>query len=145
MSSQQPPKIEIRRSKRRRRTVSAYRDGETVVILMPASTPRSQEQEIVDEMVQRLDRTDPRQNPVTKLCLNALNSLRVNTCKPLLIRFRFAGLPINNRAGVRALRPIAVFGSRTGCSQCHSLSWTTSSYTNLPTCSSLIILRTLKS
>ena len=63
MSSQQPPKIEIRRSKRRRRTVSAYRDGETVVILMPASTPRSQEQEIVDEMVQRLDRTDPRQKP----------------------------------------------------------------------------------
>ena len=63
MSSQQPPKIEIRRSKRRRRTVSAYRDGETVVILMPASTPRSQEQEIVDDMVQRLDRTDPRQKP----------------------------------------------------------------------------------
>jgi hypothetical protein len=56
MSSEQSPKIEIRRSKRRRRTVSAYRDGETVVILMPASTPRSQEQEIVDEMVQRLDR-----------------------------------------------------------------------------------------
>ena len=63
MSSEQSPKIEIRRSKRRRRTVSAYRDGETVVILMPASTPHSQEQEIVDDMVQRLDRTDPRQKP----------------------------------------------------------------------------------
>jgi hypothetical protein len=55
--------VEVRRSKRRRRTVSAYRDGDKVIVLIPASTPRSQERELVEEMVQRLDRTDPRQKP----------------------------------------------------------------------------------
>ena len=29
--------VEVRRSKRRRRTVSAYRDGERIVVLIPAS------------------------------------------------------------------------------------------------------------
>ena len=31
------PEVEVRRSKRRRRTVSAYRDGDRVVVLIPAS------------------------------------------------------------------------------------------------------------
>jgi predicted metal-dependent hydrolase len=52
--------IEVRRSKRRRRTVSAYRDGETIVVLIPASMSRAQEAEWVDAMVARLEKSEKR-------------------------------------------------------------------------------------
>ncbi len=54
------PKIEVRRSRRRRRTVSAYRDGDTVVVLIPASMSKAQESEWVQTMVARLERKDRR-------------------------------------------------------------------------------------
>ncbi|KQY54394.1 MULTISPECIES: M48 family metallopeptidase [unclassified Nocardioides] len=57
------PEIEVRRSKRRRRTVSAYRDGEKVVVLIPASMTRAQEAEWVETMVARLDRQEKRKRP----------------------------------------------------------------------------------
>ncbi len=31
------PEVEVRRSKRRRRTVSAYRDGDRIVVMIPAT------------------------------------------------------------------------------------------------------------
>jgi predicted metal-dependent hydrolase len=43
--------------------VSAYRDGDTVVVLMPASIPRADEQQWVDAMVARLDRQERRRRP----------------------------------------------------------------------------------
>jgi predicted metal-dependent hydrolase len=46
--------IEIRRSARRRRTVSAFRDGRRIVILMPARFSRTDEQRWVQEMVERV-------------------------------------------------------------------------------------------
>jgi predicted metal-dependent hydrolase len=52
--------IEVRRSKRRRRTVSAYREGDRIVILIPASLSRAQEQSWVDKMVARLERQEKR-------------------------------------------------------------------------------------
>ena len=48
------PVIEVRRSQRRRRTVSAYRDGERVVVLIPAQFSRAEEREWVDRMLERL-------------------------------------------------------------------------------------------
>ena len=48
------PVIEVRRSKRRCRTVSAYRDGERVVVLIPAQFSRAEEREWVDRMLERL-------------------------------------------------------------------------------------------
>src|SRR5258705_1497078 len=48
------PVIEVRRSKRRRRTVSAYRDGERVVVLIPDQFSRAEEREWVDRMLERL-------------------------------------------------------------------------------------------
>lgn len=57
------PEIEVRRSKRRRRTVSAYRDGTKVVVLIPASMTRAQEAEWVEKMVARLDRQEKRRKP----------------------------------------------------------------------------------
>jgi len=43
MSEPVPNEIEVRRSARRRRTVSAYRDGERIVVLIPARFSRSEE------------------------------------------------------------------------------------------------------
>src|ERR1041385_5668055 len=48
------PVIEVRRSQRRRRTVSAYRDGERIVVLIPARFSRAEEREWVDRMLARL-------------------------------------------------------------------------------------------
>ena len=57
------PEIEVRRSKRRRRTVSAYRDGDKVVVLIPASMSRKQEAEWVTTMLARLERSEKRKRP----------------------------------------------------------------------------------
>src|SRR5262245_29791799 len=54
------PVIEVRRSNRRRRTVSAYRDGERVVVLIPAQFSRAEEREWVDKMLGRLDAREQR-------------------------------------------------------------------------------------
>ncbi|MDQ4054928.1 MAG: M48 family metallopeptidase [Actinomycetota bacterium] len=50
--------VEVRRSKRRRRTVSAYRDGERIVVLIPASLTRKEEAEWVETMVARIERAE---------------------------------------------------------------------------------------
>ena len=55
--------VEVRRSKRRRRTVSAYRDGDRIVVLIPASMTRKQEAEWVETMVARLERSEARRRP----------------------------------------------------------------------------------
>jgi predicted metal-dependent hydrolase len=49
------PQIEVRRSARRRRTVSAYRDGQRIVVLIPARFTRAEEAQWVAKMVARLD------------------------------------------------------------------------------------------
>ena len=43
------PEVEVRRSKRRRRTVSAYRDGDRIVVLIPASFSKADEAEWVGD------------------------------------------------------------------------------------------------
>ena len=52
--------VEVRRSKRRRRTVSAYRDGNRIVVLIPASLTRREEAEWVQTMVERIERSEKR-------------------------------------------------------------------------------------
>jgi predicted metal-dependent hydrolase len=47
--------VEIRRSTRRRRTVSAYRDGDRIVVLVPARLPAAEEARLVRQMVDRLN------------------------------------------------------------------------------------------
>ncbi|WP_300681942.1 M48 family metallopeptidase [Nocardioides sp.] len=54
------PKIEVRRSKRRRRTVSAYRDGDTIIVLIPDRLSKKEEAEWVEQMVARLQRSERR-------------------------------------------------------------------------------------
>ena len=57
------PEVEVRRSKRRRRTVSAYRDGDRIVVLIPARLSRREEAEWVQTMVARLERSERRRKP----------------------------------------------------------------------------------
>ncbi len=58
-----PPDVEVRRSRRRLRTVTAYRDGERVVVLIPARFTPAQEREWVARMVARLSAQDRRRRP----------------------------------------------------------------------------------
>lgn len=57
------PEIEVRRSRRRRRTVSAYRDGERIIVLIPATLTKAQEAEWVGTMVAKLERSERRRRP----------------------------------------------------------------------------------
>jgi predicted metal-dependent hydrolase len=59
-NAQRKPVVEVRRSQRRRRTVSAYRDGERVVVLIPAQFSRAEEREWVDRMLERLSAREQR-------------------------------------------------------------------------------------
>src|SRR6478609_9749191 len=54
------PEVEVRRSKRRRRTVSAYRDGDRIVVMIPASLSRAEEAEWVETMLIRLEKSEKR-------------------------------------------------------------------------------------
>ncbi|MEV0727513.1 M48 family metallopeptidase [Polymorphospora sp. NPDC050346] len=54
MAGARKPVVEVRRSQRRRRTVSAYREGERVVVLIPDQFSRAEETEWVDRMLARL-------------------------------------------------------------------------------------------
>ncbi len=49
--------VEVRRSPRRRRTVSAYRDGGRIVVLIPARFSAAEEREWVGRMVARVEGT----------------------------------------------------------------------------------------
>ena len=57
------PPVEVRRSARRRRTVSAYRDGETTVVLIPARMSRAEERRWVEVMLERLAAQDAKLRP----------------------------------------------------------------------------------
>ncbi|GAA1435107.1 M48 family metallopeptidase [Mycobacterium cookii] len=59
-SSPSTPEVEVRRSRRRRRTVSAYRDGERIVVLIPATMSKRDEATWVADMVARIERQERR-------------------------------------------------------------------------------------
>jgi predicted metal-dependent hydrolase len=62
-SGESQTQVEVRRSKRRRRTVSAYREGDRIVVLIPASLSRRQEAEWVETMVARVEKAEARRRP----------------------------------------------------------------------------------
>ncbi len=55
--------VEVRRSRRRTRTVTAWREGAVTVVSIPARFTRTQEREWVDRMVGRLAAQDRRRRP----------------------------------------------------------------------------------
>jgi len=58
-----PPAIEIRRSARRRRTVSAHREGDHFVVLVPARMSAAQVAQYAEELVGRLEARERRAVP----------------------------------------------------------------------------------
>jgi predicted metal-dependent hydrolase len=48
------PKVEVRRSGRRKRTVTAYRERDTIVVLIPGRMTVGEERRWVDQMVRRV-------------------------------------------------------------------------------------------
>ena len=59
----QNTEIEVRRSARRSRTVSAYRDGNKTVVLVPATFSRAEEKRWVSRMLDRLEAREERRRP----------------------------------------------------------------------------------
>jgi predicted metal-dependent hydrolase len=57
------PEVEVRRSRRRRRTVSAYREDGKVVVLIPARLSRAEEASWVQTMIERLEKSEQRRRP----------------------------------------------------------------------------------
>ncbi len=57
------PVVEVRRSRRRRRTVAAYREDGKVVVMIPARMSRAEEKEWVATMLTRLERSERRRRP----------------------------------------------------------------------------------
>lgn len=48
------PRVEVRRSSRRKRTVTAFRERDTIVVLVPQQLSRTDEQRYVDDLVKKV-------------------------------------------------------------------------------------------
>lgn len=57
------PRVEVRRSARRTRTVTAYRERDTIVVLIPQRMSRAEERSFVDSMVQKVLSREARSSP----------------------------------------------------------------------------------
>src|SRR3954466_9427015 len=75
MTVEPQTQVEVRRSKRRRRTVSAYREGDRIVVLVPATLSRRQEAEWVEAMVARVERAEARRRSTDDDLLTRANAL----------------------------------------------------------------------
>lgn len=57
------PRVIVRRSVRRKRTVSAFREGQSIVVAIPARMSRRDEAKLVPEMVAKVERAEKRLRP----------------------------------------------------------------------------------
>jgi predicted metal-dependent hydrolase len=57
------PDVEVRRSRKRRRTVSAYREDGRTIVLIPARFTKAEEQQWVATMLDKLAKGDKRRRP----------------------------------------------------------------------------------
>lgn len=69
------PNVEVRRSSRRRRTVSAYRDGDKIIVLVPARLSRADEKRWVATMLERLAARERRRRPTDETLLERAREL----------------------------------------------------------------------
>ncbi|MDN5746568.1 MAG: M48 family metallopeptidase [Nocardioidaceae bacterium] len=60
MSGRNGRRVEVRRSSRRRRTISAHLDGEAIVVLVPDNLTADEERAWVSKMVARVERKERR-------------------------------------------------------------------------------------
>lgn len=95
-----PANLDIRRSARRRRTVSAYRDGDRTVILLPARLSKAEERKWVALMLERLEKQDAKLRPS--------DSELLARARELSTRY------LEGRARPRSVRWVANQGARWG-------------------------------
>jgi predicted metal-dependent hydrolase len=79
-----PAVVEVRRSDRRRRMVSARREGDTVVVFIPGWMSDSEEHRWVDEMVRRLERSEARRRSPARTGDDALGRRSVELSRRYL-------------------------------------------------------------
>ena len=79
-----PAVVEVRRSDRRRRMVSARREGDTVVVFIPGWMSDSEESRWVDEMVRRLERSEARRRSPARTGDDALRRKAVELSRRYL-------------------------------------------------------------
>jgi predicted metal-dependent hydrolase len=70
-----PTEIEVRRSARRRRTVTARRDGDKTVVMVPAGLSSSEEQEWIATVLERLAQRERRRRPSDAVLLDRAREL----------------------------------------------------------------------
>lgn len=92
--------VEVRRSRRRRRTVSAYRENDTVVVMIPARMSKREEGEWVTTMLRRLEKAEKRRRPSDTDLLRRAQDL--------------AGQYLDGRAEPRSVRWVGNQNSRWG-------------------------------
>jgi predicted metal-dependent hydrolase len=63
VSADAQPLVEVRRSARRRRTVSAYREGDRTIVLLPARMTRAEEERWVSTMLAQLAAREAKARP----------------------------------------------------------------------------------
>lgn len=98
-----PHEIEVRRSARRRRTVSAYREGARIVVLIPARFTRREEQRWVTEMVERVTAREERDRTRGPRRSDAALARR---CRELSVRY------LGGRATPTSVRWVATMRTR---------------------------------
>lgn len=79
-----PAVVEVRRSDRRRRMVSARREGDTVIVFIPGWMSESEENRWVDEMVRRLERSEERRRSPARVDDDALHRRSVELSRRYL-------------------------------------------------------------
>jgi predicted metal-dependent hydrolase len=67
--------VEVRRSRRRRRTVAAYREAGKIIVLIPARLSKAEERRWVGAMLERLQRQDRRRRPSDAALLDRAREL----------------------------------------------------------------------
>lgn len=77
------PRVEVRRSARRKQTVSAYRDGDKVVVLVPARMSNAEEKRWVADMLSRLERSETKRRSPARESDQAL----LTRCQELSARY----------------------------------------------------------
>jgi predicted metal-dependent hydrolase len=74
-SRMEEPVVEVRRSARRRRTVTAFRENGRVVVCVPARFSKAEEQQWVDTMLRRLATKESRRRPSDEQLLTRAREL----------------------------------------------------------------------
>ncbi len=128
--------VEVRRSARRSRTVSAYREGDRTIVLIPARMSEAEERRWVGVMLDKLAAKESRSvlgdRELTERARRLSDQYFDGRARPGSVRW----VTNQNTRWGSCTPPRAASASPTGSRACPSTSSTTSSCTSWPICSS---------